>query len=129
MGFKLQESELINKNRLVIKTDGRFLFLDQNEILWVEAEGNYVQIHTNQNSLTVRSGISTLGKELASNFIRISRSAIVNLNHVREIRPSMRGNHKVIMTDGTQLTMTHGYRDKVNDLIGIPLGLSSGTLS
>lgn len=129
MGFKLQESELINKNRLVIKTDGRFLFLDQDEILWVEAEGNYVQIHTNQNPLTVRSGISTLGKELAPNFIRISRSAIVNLNHVRQIRPSMRGNHKVMLTDGTQLTLTHSYRDKVNDLIGIPLGLSSGTLS
>jgi two-component system LytT family response regulator len=129
LGFKLQESESISKNRLVIKTDGRFLFLDQDEILWLEAEGNYVQIHTNQNPLTVRSGISALGKKLARNFIRISRSAIVNLNHVREIRPSMRGNHKVIMTDGSQLTLTHGYREKVNDLISIPPGLSSGTLS
>jgi two-component system, LytTR family, response regulator len=129
LGFKLQESESINKKRLVIKSDGRFLFLDQNEILWLEAEGNYVQIHTNQNPLTVRSGISALQKELASNFVRISRSAIVNLNHVREIRPLMRGNHKVILKDGSQLTLTHSYRDKVNDLIGISLRLSSGTLS
>ena len=129
MGFKLQESESINKNRLVIKTDGRFLFLDQNEILWLEAEGNYVQIHTNQNPLTVRSGISALEKELAPNFIRISRSAIVNLNHVREIQLWMRGNHKVILSDGSQLTLTHSYRDKVSDLIGNPLGLSSGKLS
>ena len=87
MGFKLQESESISPNRLVIKTDGRFLFLDQNEILWLEAEGNCVQIHTNQNPITVRSGISALEKELAPNFIRISRSTIVNLNHVREMRP------------------------------------------
>ena len=129
LGFKLQESESFSKNRLVIKTDGRFLFLDQNEIFWLEAEGNYVQIHTNQNAVTVRSGISSLEKELAPNFIRISRSAIVNLNHVREMRPWMRGNYQVIMTDGTKLTLTNGFRDKLNDLIGIPLGLRSGTLS
>ena len=120
MGFKLQESESINKNRLVIKTDGRFLFLDQNEILWLEAEGNYVQIHTNQIPITVRSGISVLEKELAPNFIRISRSAIVNLNHVREMRPWMRGNYRVIMIDGTHLTLTHGFRDKLNNLSGNP---------
>ena len=129
MGFKLQESESFHGNRLVIKTDGRFLFLNQNEILWLEAEGNYVQIHTNQNPVTVRSAISALEKELAPNFLRISRSAIVNLNHVREMRPSMRGNYNVIMTDGTQLTLTHSFRDKLKDLIGIPLGLRSGTLS
>jgi two-component system, LytTR family, response regulator len=129
LGFKLQESESISKSRLVIKTNGRFLFLDQDEILWLEAEGNYVQIHTNENSHTVRTGISALEKELASNFIRISRSAIVNLNHVREIRPLLRGTFQVIMMDGSQLTLTHSYRDKLNDLIGIPLGLHSGTLS
>ena len=129
LGFKLQESESFSKNRLVIKTNGRFLFLDQNEIFWLEAEGNYVQIHTNQNPVTVRSGITALEKELAPNFVRISRSAIVNLNHVREILSWMRGNYQVIMTDGTKLTSTHGFRDKLNDLIGIPLGLRSGTLS
>lgn len=129
MGFKLQESELFVQKKFVIKTDGRFLFLDQNEILWMEAEGNYVQIHTDKHSISVRSGITTLEKELASNFIRISRSAIVNLNHVREMRPWMRGNYQVIMTDGTQLTLTHGFRDKLNHLIGIPLGVRSGTLS
>lgn len=129
LGFKLQDSESFSKNRLVIKTDGRFLFLDQNEILWLEAEGNYVQIHTNQNSVTVRSGISALEKELAHNFTRISRSAIVNLNHVREIRPWMRGNYQVFMSNGIQITLTHGFRNKLNDLIGIPLGFRSGTLS
>lgn len=129
LGFKLQESESLLQKRLVIKTGGRFLFLDQNEIFWLEAEGNYVQIHTNQNAVTVRSGITALEKELAPNFVRISRSAIVNLNHVREMRPWMRGNYQVIMTDGTKLTLTNGFRDKLNDLIGIPLGLRSGTLS
>jgi len=129
LGFKLQESESFLQKRLVIKTDGRFLFLDQDEILWLEAEGNYVQIHTNQNQVLVRSGISTLEKELASNFIRISRSTIVNINHVREMRPWMRGNYQVIMTDGTKLTLTNGFRDKLNHLIGIPLGIRSGTLS
>lgn len=125
MGFKLQESELSVRNRLVIKCDGRFLFLDQNEILWLEAEGNYVQIHTNQNPVSVRSGISALEKELASHFVRISRSTIVNLNHVREMRPWMRGNYQVIMIDGTQLTLTNGFRYKLTDLIGIPLGIRS----
>jgi two-component system LytT family response regulator len=129
LGLKLQESESFPRKRLVVKTDGRFLFLEQNEILWLEAEGNYVQIHTNRDPLSVRCGISALQKELSTDFIRISRSIIVNLNHVREMRPWMRGNYQVIMTDGAQLTLTHGFRDKLNDLIGIPLGVRSGTLS
>ena len=129
MGFKLQESESFVQKRLVIKSDGRFLFLDQNEIFWLEAEGNYVQIHTHEDRILVRSGITALEKELAANFIRISRSTIVNLNHVREMRPWMRGNYQVIMTDGTQLMLTHGYRDKLNGLIGIPLGIRSTTPS
>jgi two-component system, LytTR family, response regulator len=128
LGFKLQESESFTRKRLVIKTNGRFLFLDQNEILWLEAEGNYVQIHTNQTPVLMRYGISTLEKELAPNFIRISRSTIVNLNHVREMRPWMRGNYQVVMTDGSQLTLTHGFRNRFNDLIGLPLGIRSGTL-
>ena len=128
MGFKLQESESFTRKRLVIKTNGRFLFLDQNEILWLEAEGNYVQIHTNQNPVLMRCGISTLEKELTPNFVRISRSTIVNLDHVREMRPWVRGNYQVVMTDGSQLTLTHGFRNRFNDLIGFPLGIRSGTL-
>jgi two-component system LytT family response regulator len=128
LGFKLQESESFTQKRLVIKTDGRFLFLDQNEILWLEAQGNYVQIYTNQNPVLMRCGISAMEKELAPNFVRISRSTIVNLNHVREMRPWMRGNYQVVMTDGSQLTLTNGFRNRFNDLIGIPLGIRSGTL-
>jgi hypothetical protein len=41
----------------------------------------------------------------------------------------MRGNYQVVMIDGTKLILTNGFRDKLNDLIGIPLGMRSGTLS
>jgi len=112
----------------VIKANGRILFLDQNEILWLEAEGNYVQIHTHQNQVMVRCGISILEKELASNFLRISRSIIVNLNYVREMQPWLRGNYRVVMSDGAQLTLTHGFRDKLDSLIGTPLGVRSGAM-
>jgi two-component system LytT family response regulator len=51
-------------------------------------------------------------------FVRISRSAIVNIDRIQEIQPWFQGDHLVILQDRTRLTSTRGYRDGLQRLLG-----------
>jgi two-component system LytT family response regulator len=125
LGFSVQDSELGYRKRVIVKTQGRILFLSSEDIRWFEAEGNYVRIHAAEPHL-IRHSISLIEKELdTSMFLRISRSIIVNMNYVREMKPWFRGNFRVWMNDGTEFTLTSSYRDRLNEFIGSPVGRRS----
>lgn len=101
--------------RFVIKTDGRVFFLKAAEIEWIEAEGNYVILHVGGQRHLFRETISNLETRLdPRRFQRISRSAIVNLDGIRELQPWSRGDYQVILHDGTELKLSHRYREHLN---------------
>jgi len=102
-------------DRFVIKEEGRVFFLKADEIEWIEAEGNYVILHARKQRHLFREAISSLEARLdPRRFQRIGRSAIVNLDCVRELQPWFRGDYKVILHDGTELKLSHRYRDNLN---------------
>jgi len=102
-------------DRLMIKTGGRLVFLRTVDVDWIEAEGNYVRLHVGAASHLVRETIQGLDATLdPAQFIRIHRSTIVNLDRVREIEPLAHGEHRVVLTDGTKLTLSRGYRDRLS---------------
>jgi two-component system LytT family response regulator len=104
--------------RLAIKVDGRVLFVRTAEIDWVEAEGNYVKLHVGAASHLFRETLSALEADLPPDrFLRISRSAIVNLDAVKELQPLFYGDYAVILRDGRQLTLSRNYRERVERLI------------
>lgn len=105
-------------DRLAIKVDGRVLLLRTAEIDWLEAEGNYVRLHVGSAQHLFRDTLSALEADLpADRFLRISRSALVNLDAVRELQPLFYGDYCVILRDGTKLTLSRTYRDRVERLI------------
>jgi two-component system LytT family response regulator len=105
--------------RLVVKTGGRVFFLNTDEIDWIEAEGNYVNIHTNKKSYLLRETISSLEAQLdPKEFVRIHRSAIVRLDRIKELQPWSHGEYHVILNDGTQLTLSRSYREKLQAALG-----------
>jgi two-component system, LytTR family, response regulator len=105
--------------RLVVKTGGRVFFLNTDEVDWVEAEGNYVSIHTGKKSYLLRETISSLEAQLdPKKFIRIHRSSIVNINRIKELQPWSHGEYHVILQDGTQLTLSRSYREKLQAALG-----------
>ncbi|HYE73252.1 MAG TPA: LytTR family DNA-binding domain-containing protein [Blastocatellia bacterium] len=105
--------------RLVIKTNGRVLFLRTDEIDWIEAEGNYVSLHVKKDSYLLRETISGLEAQLdPQKFSRIHRSQIVNLDRIKELHPWSHGEYRVILKDGTQLTLSRSYRDHFHSLLG-----------
>jgi len=102
--------------RFIIKKRGRVFFLKSEEILWIEAEGNYVFMHTPREKHLFREAISRLAERLnPQKFQRIGRSAIVNLDFVQEMQPWFRGNYKVILKNGTELKLSPHYRENVNE--------------
>src|SRR5215471_11784790 len=78
-------------DRLVIRSGRGILFLKPQDVDWVHAEGNYVRIH---------------------------KSILVNTERIREIQPLLNGGHVVLLTDGTKLTWSRGYRSRLRELTG-----------
>jgi two-component system LytT family response regulator len=104
--------------RLAIKVDGRVLLLRTAEISYLESDGNYVRIHSGGGAHLHRDTLSGLEDHLPhDSFLRISRSAIVNLDAVKEFQPLFYGDHVVILRDGTQLTLSRTYRDRLERLL------------
>ena len=106
-------------DRLLIKSGGRVFFLKADEVDWIEAEGKYVQLHVGREAHLLREGIGVLEEQLdPQKFVRIHRSAIVNLDRVRELQPWFHHEYRVILRDGTPLTLSRSCRKKLAELLG-----------
>jgi two-component system, LytTR family, response regulator len=107
--------------RLPVKDRDRFLLLRIEEITWIEAAQNYVQIHARRGTFLVRGTMADLEAQLdPTRFTRIHRSTLVNLDRIREIRPGWHGDFDVVLEDGTQLKLSRHYRDRLLTTPGAP---------
>jgi two-component system LytT family response regulator len=112
----------VHLERLVIKMNGHVFFIKAEEIDWLEAEGNYVRLHAGKESYLLRDTISALESQLdPKRFIRVHRSAIVNIDRITELQPWFHGEYRIILREGVQLTLSRTYREKLHDLLGRPL--------
>jgi two-component system LytT family response regulator len=110
----LKESRGEFLDRLIIKTQGRVFFLPASEIDWIEAQGNYANLHGGGRAYLFREAIGTLeGKLDPRKFRRIHRSTIVNIDSIRELRAGFHGDYDVLLRDGTELKLSHRYRDNL----------------
>ena len=106
------------KERLVFKENGRVIFVRTESLDWIEADGNYVRLHAGSESHYVRATLGKLEAQLPpANFMRISRSAVVNLERVKELQPLFYGDYVVILQNGSRLNMTRNYRDRVESML------------
>jgi two-component system, LytTR family, response regulator len=113
------ESRKQRATRVVIKSAGRIFFLPVEEIDWVEAADNYVRIHAGVEAHLVRETLQSLeGRLDPARFLRIHRSTIVNLDRIRELHPLFHGDYAVRLRDGTELTLSRNYREKLGEPLG-----------
>jgi LytTr DNA-binding domain len=97
--------------RLLVADNGRSFFVRTAEVDWIEAARNYVRLHANGRVHTVRTTLAALEARLDSGrFRRISRSALVNLDRVREVQPWFHGDALVILEGGARLGLSRRYR-------------------
>lgn len=105
----------------VRSADGRIFFVALDDVEWIEASGNYINLHTRGGTHTLRETITSFEDRFhSSQFIRIHRSAIVNSDHVQEVQPWFTGEYVVRLKSGKELTLSRGY------LRNLPLLLEQG---
>jgi two-component system, LytTR family, response regulator len=98
--------------RLSVKAPDRIVFLKTEQIDCIESAGNYVAVLVGKETHILRETLNALEAKLnPERFLRISRSAIVNLDRVKELQPHFHGEHVVILHNGKRLTMTRGLRE------------------
>ena len=104
--------------RIVFKSRGRILFLPVSDIRWIGAEENYVRICTGTESHLLRETMTSIEQRLdPQSFLRVHRSAIVNLRYVKEVRTESRGDFIVHLVNGQRLTMSRSYHARIGELL------------
>ena len=104
--------------QLVVKTDGRHVFLDADDIEWIEAVGKDVRLYLTAKSILVRESMNALVSRLDTHrFVRVHRSAIINRAFVREAQPWFKGDYVFIMKSGARVTSGRTYRDQVRRVL------------
>jgi two-component system LytT family response regulator len=97
--------------RILVEKNRREKFLLVDQLDWAESDRNYVSLHTHGEVYTIRGTIETLSRSLdPSQFVRTSRSALINLDHIKEMQPWFHGERRVLLKDGTELLWTRRFR-------------------
>jgi two-component system LytT family response regulator len=106
-------------DRVAIRSPGRVICVRLAEVEWIEGSGNYVRLHTATGRPLLRATLTKLSSQLdPAHFARIHRSAIVNLDCIREMQPYFSGDYVVILRSGTRLRLSRSYRQAVEDRLG-----------
>jgi two-component system LytT family response regulator len=104
--------------RVLAESGSRMHMLDVAEVELVEADRNYVKLTVGREVFHARSTLQQAEKTLQSQpMLKISRSCLVNMSHVREISRTPRGDFILVLAGGTTVTSSEGYRETVRHYI------------
>jgi two-component system LytT family response regulator len=99
--------------RLAVREGDTTVFLAFDQIECIEVSGKHVAVHTPRSSHTTRDALAAIEQRLDERFVRIHRSTIINLDHLRAIRPWFAGDQHLTLTSGREVTTGRGYRDRL----------------
>jgi two-component system LytT family response regulator len=112
--------------RLLAEFNGHLHVLDASQVELIEANRNYIAIRVGRDIYHARSTLSQAEQALRSQpMLRISRSCLVNVNFVKEVNRTLRGDFILVLAGGATVTSSEGFRAKVKEYLG-SLRLSSG---
>ena len=102
-----------SSERLAIKTDGKVVFVRLDEVDWLEAADNYVMVHAGAERHLLRETLNALEARLPRRqFLRISRSALVSLERIKEFHPLFHGDGVIVLRNGTRVNLSRNYREQ-----------------
>jgi two-component system, LytTR family, response regulator len=100
--------------RIPVKSNGKVTFVRIPEIDWIASADNYVELHVGNHSHLIRETMNSIATRLpAEQFIRVSRTSIVNLARVKELQPLFHGEYTITLTTGARVTLSRSYRDQL----------------
>jgi len=109
--------------RLVVRSQGRVLFLSAADIDWIEAAGYYACLHVGGDTHILRRSLSELEQDLGEEqFIRIHRSIVVNLERIRGLELQASGEYEVVLRSKARLRLSRRYRRRLQERMGAMSG-------
>ena len=121
---KLASGEKISSQNypdiLAIKDGSEITRVSVSDIIWVDAAGDYMCVHTADQTHIMRRTMKELDQQLdPRKFIRVHRSAIVNINYVQKLVSHISGEYHLILSNGSELKVSRSHRDKVKEMINV----------
>jgi two-component system, LytTR family, response regulator len=105
-------------SRLPVKLRGKLVVIDLADVDWIEAADNYVTLHVGVQTFPARETMGRLERELdPERFVRIHRSAIVQVDRIKELLPDFHGDFVVVLRNGARVTLSRTYRRKVEAIL------------
>ena len=105
--------------RLVIRGRGRIHFVSLADVEYMEAAGNYVRIHSDDGSHLLRETLTRMAERLSANeFVRVSRSAIVRIDRIVQLKPRGHGKYLIGLRSGVTVRSGSSYAGNVARLLG-----------
>lgn len=105
-------------SRLMVRSGSRILPIVAADIVWIEAAEDYALLHTAQGKFTASTGIGELEKRLDSQvFMRVHRSAIINVQCIKHVETDTSGNLTVTMSSGAKVKVSRSYTAQIRGLI------------
>jgi len=105
-------------DRLVVKTDGRMFFVKTNDIIRIKAAGKHLEIKTQDKNHLIRKTMNEIETKLnPDQFIRIHRSAIINIDHIKEIQYWYKNEYIFIMSNNEKIASSSSYRKNLEKVL------------
>ena len=104
--------------RLLAEFNGHLHVLDASRVEMIEADRNYVAIRVGRETFHARSTLNQAEQALRGQpMLRISRSCLVNVDYVREVNRTLRGDFILVLAGGATVTSSEGYRARVREYV------------
>ena len=108
-------------NRLLVPVGEGLQLLDVEQIHWCEADDNYLHLHTHQQRYTLRRTLQDLLNQLdARQFVRVHKSAAVNVREILRLEPLFKGDYEIVLRSGMTVRMSRRYNEELLRLLGKP---------
>lgn len=105
-------------SRFVVRSGGKLTFVRPHEVDWIDAAGNYVRLHSGGRQHLIRETMKSVEARLDPDvFVRVHRSAIVNIDRVASLEPYFHGEYVVLMKDGSKLTSSRSHSARLRALL------------
>ena len=99
-------------SRLAVKTGSQTLFVKVEDVAYIESAANYAVVHARGENHVLRETLTSLESRLPPRvFVRISRSIIVNLEHIKSVQSGPNSEYVIVLQDGRQLALTRGLHE------------------
>lgn len=104
--------------RFVVRAGAKHSFVQTKDIDWIDSADNYVRLHVSGQEYLVRETLKSIERQLdPAIFIRVHRSAIINIDRMETIEPYFHGDYTITMKDGTKLNTSRSYSERLRVLL------------